>query len=137
MMFPNDAPPYRKTISHRVDGDAKDIIEVAKRVEKTMLCARPEKIEGWLVELDAITARRGISEFSTAVMLTAYTTRLQEYPADIARHVLFSCRWKFFPTWDELREKADTLKAARQAKINALLRAAEAKTIALGSLDAK
>ncbi|WP_146038662.1 hypothetical protein [Paracoccus sp. SY] len=44
----------------------------------------------------------------------AYSRRLADYPADIARHALLVHRWKFFPTWAELAEVCDELMEPRR-----------------------
>lgn len=88
--------------------------------QRYMAPAPGQVIEAWLAELDAITARRPDDEVTAAVRLRAYTNRLSEYPADIARHALLGRTWRFFPTWEELRAICEQEMAERRAMVAAL-----------------
>lgn len=77
-------------------------------------------IEGWLVELSAITAGRGRDGFDAEVMLSAYSARLSQYPADVVRHVLLKQAWKWFPTWAELEKLCNAMTGPRKHIIRAL-----------------
>lgn len=77
-------------------------------------------IEGWLSELSVIVARRTGDEFSEELRLTAYTSRLMAYPADVVRETLLVRTWKFWPTWMELQEECERLSAPRRHMLAAL-----------------
>lgn len=77
-------------------------------------------IEGWLVELSAITAGRGRDGFDAEVMLSAYSARLSQYPADVVRHVLLKQAWKWFPTWADLEKMCNAMTGPRKHIIRAL-----------------
>lgn len=92
-------------------------------VRATMTPAPIRTIEGWLAELSVIVARRADDEFADELRVTAYSSRLSSYPADVVRHVLFVRTWKFWPTWQELQEACEILVGPRKAMIAALERA--------------
>lgn len=77
-------------------------------------------IEGWLVELSAITAGRGRDGFDAELMLSAYSARLSQYPADVVRHVLLKQAWKWFPTWADLEKMCNAMTGPRNHIIRAL-----------------
>lgn len=78
-------------------------------------------IEGWIAELSVITAKRTDDDFTESLRLTAYTNRLQHYPADIVAEALLRHTWKFFPSWAELKDVLEDLHRPRRAIINKLL----------------
>ena len=80
------------------------------------------QIEFWLAELSVIVARRGDDEFGEELRVSAYSSRLSRYPADIARHALLGVRHKFWPAWSELETVCDKLASHRQQMIAALER---------------
>lgn len=72
------------------------------------------RIELWLAELAVITARRRDDEGTDALRLSAYATRLRDYPADVAKAALLDHRWRFWPSWAELAEVCDALVKPRR-----------------------
>ncbi|KIC46756.1 hypothetical protein RA28_03090 [Ruegeria sp. ANG-S4] len=62
------------------------------------------QIEEWIAELSVITAGAGRNGFEAELMVSAYTRRLLEFPADIVRYALVTKTWKWFPAWDELEQ---------------------------------
>ena len=87
--------------------------------------ATQEMIEDWLAELSVIAPSRADDEITVALRIAAYSSRLSEYPADIAREALLSTVWKFFPSWAELRERCEALLRRRDSIIRELERAAD------------
>jgi hypothetical protein len=83
--------------------------------------AETRDIEGWLAELSVIVARRPGDDFSEELRLTAYASRLRDYPADVVREALLSRTWKFWPTWEELKIACEALVAPRRLMIAALV----------------
>lgn len=96
------------------------------RVEGSMTPATHAQIVGWIAELSVISARRADDQMSDDLRVAAYSRRLGEYPADIARHAMLEHRWKFFPTWAELAEVCDKQRDQRMSMIAAIRREAEA-----------
>jgi hypothetical protein len=111
-----------RVIGMRVHGEVTE--ELAERLEHFLTPAPQEAIEQWLAELAVISAKRADDGFTEELRLTAYARRLAEYPADLVRHVLLEMRWKFFPTWHELAEHLDAMKARREYEIRAVQRRA-------------
>ena len=87
-----------------------------------MLPAPVRQIEFWLAELSVIVARRADDEFGEELRITAYSSRLSRYPADIARHALLGIPHKFWPAWSELEAICNKLASHRQQMIAALER---------------
>jgi hypothetical protein len=115
-------PSVSEVIGCDVAGSEADRAIALDAIKKTMVPANVNDIEGWVAELSVITARRQDDEFTEALRLSAYASRLREYPADVARHALLGKTMKFFPTWHELKAEADRLVAPRRAMIGALSR---------------
>lgn len=79
-----------------------------------------DQSEAWIAELSVITARREDDAGTEALRLTAYSSRLADYPADVVKHALLSRRWKFFPSWAELADACDELVLPRRRMMRAL-----------------
>lgn len=95
-----------------------------RRLNHSLTPPSHDQAVGWIAELSVITARRLDDDMTEDLRAAAYSRRLSEYPADIARHALLVHRWKFFPTWAELAEVCDALLEPRR-KMQAALDAAE------------
>jgi hypothetical protein len=54
--------------------------------------------------------------------LTAYASRLSQYPADVARVVTIGASYKFWPTWEEMEKRCEALTSPRRVMIAALER---------------
>jgi len=82
----------------------------------------PEKehIEDWLAELSVITAGRGPDGISAELLVSAYSSRLSLFPADVVRWALLTKTWKWFPTWDELESICKAKASPRRHMIAAL-----------------
>lgn len=104
---------------------AEKSLAMLERAQGSMTPAMQTQIAGWIAELSVISARRIDDHMSDELRLAAYSKRLAEYPADIARHAVLERRWKFFPTWAELAEVCDDLRHQRQSMIDAIKREAE------------
>lgn len=81
-------------------------------------------IEKWVAELSVLTAGKGVIGFDADLLISAYSSRLREYPADVVRQSLLGKTWKWFPTWDELKKVCDSLASPRRHMIAALMRPA-------------
>ena len=112
----NDVVPGGWSINGPAEGKA----WTADLIAKAMTPAPVDAIEEWLAELSVITARRAEDEFTGSLRIDAYSRRLADYPADVAKAALFETRWKFWPTWAELSEVCDKAVAKRRAMANAL-----------------
>lgn len=77
-------------------------------------------IEDWLAELSVITAGRNREGVEVALMLNAYSSRLERYPADVVRWSLLRKSWQWFPTWDELEKACEAKAGPRRHMIAAL-----------------
>jgi hypothetical protein len=86
---------------------ARDVVRAA------MAPASNADMELWIAELSLITAKRNTSDAAAELLLTAYTTRLANYPGDIVRETLQTWAGKWFPTWGELKEILDARVAER------------------------
>lgn len=105
-----------------------DIAKASAVIEESLLPAPIHKIEHWLAEVAAITARRTETSFEAEIALSAYTSRLAGYPGDIVRDTLLGWGGKWFPTWSELKEIMDERTAPRMALKNALIDASRDKS---------
>lgn len=94
--------------------------DLAKRAECFLTPAPQELIEQWLAELSVMVAKRADDDLSEELRLTAYAKRLQDYPADMVRHVLLGLRWKFWPTWFELADLLDKMNVERSMVVRRL-----------------
>lgn len=117
--------PARVVTYWSASAETVDQVEAARRRLAHSLTppARDQAI-GWIAELSVITARRMDDDMTEDLRAAAYSRRLADYPADIARHALLVHRWKFFPTWAELADVCDALLAPRR-QMQAALDAAE------------
>lgn len=100
------------------DDGAKAVVAVD--LENFCTPAPIEAIEGWLAELSVIVARRGDDEFGDSLRLTAYSSRLGKYPADVAKAALLDKSWKWWPTWSELEAECERLFSPRKQMVAAL-----------------
>ena len=70
--------------------------------------------------MSVITAGRGPDGISAELLVTAYSSRLKAYPADVVRWALLTKTWKWFPTWDELDAVCKAKASPRRQMIAAL-----------------
>jgi len=78
------------------------------------------QIERWLAELSVLTAGRSVDDVSAELLVTAYSSRLSQYPADVVRHALLKHSWKWFPSWAEMEKVCKAKAGPRQHMIAAL-----------------
>ena len=108
-----DGLPVKVTVAGPADAR-----ERAAAAMAGFLTPAPERqIEEWLAELSVITRRKQDDDITEGLRLSAYTWRLAEYPADVAKEALLRHSWLFFPAWAELREVCEKLAAPRRAML--------------------
>lgn len=110
-----------------VAGDALARVEAANALAGFVTPAPKGQIEEWLAELSVITRRRQDDDITENLRLSAYSSRLADYPADVAREALIRHKWLFFPAWAELQDVCDKLAAPRRAMIWHLQNAPQAQ----------
>lgn len=96
----------------------------ADTLDAAMTPAPEDALQDWLVELDVIAPKRADDGITAALRLRAYTNRLRDYPADVAKHALLGRTWPFWPSWAELKDACDELVRDRQRMLFAARRAA-------------
>ena len=101
----------------QVFGTPEDRAEAAAAIEGFFTPAPKPQIEEWLAELSVITRRKHDDDITEGLRLSAYSARLAEYPADIAKEALLRHKWLFFPAWAELQDVCDKLAAPRRAML--------------------
>lgn len=107
------------------DQDARD--QAASALAGFMTPAPRSQIEEWVAELSVITRRRQDDDISERLRLSAYSARLAEYPADVAREALLRHKWLFFPAWAELQDVCEKLASPRRAMLWHLQNAPQAQ----------
>lgn len=113
-------PSYRIATGCLVDGSEQARQSAAADLRKLLVPAQRRDIEMWLSELSVISAARQSDEFESALRLEAYASRLERYPADVARYALLDRKWKFWPTWEEVSTICDSMSGARRQMVKAL-----------------
>lgn len=104
----------------KVDDEANIPAAIAK-IEQAMTPATLDQCEGWLVMLQAATARRSDTDATAAVQYALYASELRQWPADVAKAACLSlARGKpglsgpnWFPTLAELAQECETLAGPR------------------------
>lgn len=105
--------PIKVTVS----GSASARQEALASLAGFMTPAPKTQIEEWLAELSVITRRKQDDDITENLRLSAYSSRLADYPADVAREAVLKHKWLFFPAWAELQEVCDKLAAPRRAML--------------------
>ncbi len=120
----NTIPPstYQPIESISISGTDTAVTDVLERAKHVLMPAPDETIRVWLAELSVLVARRLDDDMTETLRLQAYTDRLRLYPADVVHHVLLKKTYKFWPTWDELEARLNSLIEERRAIIAALER---------------
>ena len=113
-------PSYEVLRGCQVSGSQTDREMVLADFVNFMTPAPEAEIEGWLAELSTLVLKRRDDVEEGLLRLRAYTTRLQNYPADVARSAVLDKPGKFWPSWAELEEKCERLVAPRRAMLAAL-----------------
>lgn len=120
-------PMYEVAVGCRVNGDIASRDAALADLKHFMTPAPVRQIEEWLAELSVLVAGRGPDDLSAELKLTAYSSRLAEYPADIVRQALLGRSWTWFPAWAELEKVCMAAVGPRRQMIAALSRPPEPK----------
>ena len=113
-------PSYQVAVSCKAHGSADQRLAAKADLEKFLTPAPVRTIEIWLAELSVITAGRGPDGINAELMVTAYSSRLSKFPADVVHTAILETSWKWFPTWAELEKVCKTLTAPRNHMIHVL-----------------
>ena len=116
----NRLPSYMVAVGCELNGSPDDIKAALADLRNFATPAPIPKIEGWLAELSVISAKRQDDGFTEGLRLSAYASRLSQYPADVARYCILEKTWKFWPTWSEMKEICDAKAGPRMHMIAAL-----------------
>lgn len=108
-------------------GDAESRRNAVAAISGFFTEAPTGKIEEWLAELSVITRRRQDDDITENLRLSAYSSRLAEYPADVAHEALLRHKWLFFPAWAELQDVCERLITPRRAMLWHLKNAPQAQ----------
>lgn len=122
--FPEGKPAYSIVRGFTFDiADREQIRAALDKISQAMTPATPEQCEGWLVMLQAATARRADTEATTAVSYALYASELRQWPADVAKAACerlargrpdqSGTNW--FPTLAELVAECERLAQARRS----------------------
>lgn len=92
------------------------LADLIKFLTPASLC----QIECWLAELSVLCASRQREPIEGALMITAYSSRLANYPADVVYDALLRKTWKWWPDWSELHKYCEAAASPRRHMIAAL-----------------
>lgn len=120
--YPEDGQSYTIAVGCEVSGSPENMAATLDDLVNFMLPAPVRLIEEWLAELSVLVAKRQDDEFSEELRVSAYSSRLAVYPADVVRTVLLEETYKFWPTWGELERRCKVLTSPRKNMIAALRR---------------
>ena len=99
-----------------------DLQAALSDLENFQTPAPKEQIEMWLAELSVTVAKRQDDHFADALRLEVYSSRLCQFPADVAKTAILETRWKFWPTWAEMEEVCDRAASIRRHMAAAIKR---------------
>ncbi len=101
-----------------------EVREAIERHEAAMRCASAEQLKPALAKLRMLTKSAGESEQQGAMRAAAYLEMLQQWPADVALHVLATqaSQSTFWPSWAELEDRLGFYAQRRKARLGALVR---------------
>ena len=119
--YPEGQPSYIVATACEVSPDGDRDAALAD-LRNFMTPAPVRQIEAWLAELSVLVAKRHGDEMEEGLRLTAYASRLSRYPADVAKAVTTGASYKFWPTWEEMEKRCETLTSPRRVMIAALER---------------
>lgn len=115
-------PSYSVVVGCEISGNPDGRDAAISDLENLLTPAPELMIEEWLAELDVVTVSRQRYGFEASLMVTAYISRLRQFPADVVRSTLLDRTWKFFPSWDELEKACRAMTSPRLAMLAALRR---------------
>lgn len=104
-----------------VRGDQDALARLRSKVERSLAPTPTDDIEVWLAELSVIAPSRQHDPLTDELRMTAYSSRLATYPADVVRHVLLGQVWRFWPSWAELHEACEAAVSPRRAMLAAIV----------------
>lgn len=113
-------PSYEVAVGCRISGTDEQRAAAKADLVNFLTPAPVPQIERWLAELSVLTAGRGREGFDAELMVTALSSRLSQFPADVVRYALLERTWKWFPTWAELEGICRAKSSARKHMIAAL-----------------
>lgn len=113
-------PSYTVATACEIAGNDEQRAAAKADLLNFMTPAPIDKIERWLAELSVLTAGRGVDGISAELLVTAYSSRLAKFPADVVRYALLERSWTWFPAWEELEKVCKAKASPRQHMINAL-----------------
>lgn len=113
-------PGYEVAAGCHAHGTPSQRRAAADDLKNFLLPADVRDIEMWITELSVITAGRGSDGISAELQLTAYSSRLAQYPADVVKHALTIHPWKWFPSWAELERVCEAKSSPRRHMLAAL-----------------
>jgi hypothetical protein len=111
---------YEVAVGCRINGTTADRMNALADLLNFQTPAPICQIEEWLAELSVISASRSREEMESALMISAYASRLGEYPADVVRSALLVKSWKWWPTWNELHIYCEAKAGPRRHMMAAL-----------------
>ena len=117
-------PGYTVAVACAVTGSDENRAAALRTLENFQTPASVVQIENWLAELSVLTAGRGPDGISAELLVTAFSSRLSQYPADVVRHALLRESWKWFPSWAELERVCEAKSGPRRQMIAALAKPA-------------
>lgn len=121
--FPDGGPSYTVAVGCDVSlMNGADIEAAIADLRKFQTPADIRTIEEWLGELSVIVARKVGDEFEEGLRLTAFASRLSQFPADVARQAVLGKSWHFWPTWAEMEKVCNSLASPRRHMLAALER---------------
>lgn len=118
--YPSNGPSYDVAVSCDVFGDNGQREAALQDMIGFQTPAPIRDIEFWLAELSVLTAGKGPDGVSAELLVSAYSSRLSQYPADVVRYALLKKSWKWFPTWYELKRICESKASPRRHMIAAL-----------------
>lgn len=120
--YPEDGPSYVVAVDCDVSGSPAQRKAALEDLQRLQEPAPVRQIEDWLAELSVLASGRNREGVEASLMLSAYTSRLRAYPADVVRNALLSKSWTWFPSWAELEKVCGALAGPRHHMIAALKR---------------
>lgn len=114
-------PSYSVASGCEIGGSVGQAENIVPLIEEILKPAGQGEIEAWLAELSVLVAKRADDEFTETLRLEAYASRLAQYPADVAYNAVLGSTWKFWPTWDELRQICEQHTTPRKHMLAACL----------------
>lgn len=124
--FPQDRPTFSEAVACHVWGlTAENCAAALAKIQTASTPAPREKLEDWLVALQAATARRSDDETTMGVALDVYAGALTRYPADVAKAACMNLAVRkgspnWWPTLGELDAECQRLAKPRHLMLDAV-----------------